>query len=514
MGLPLSRFQILSRLCAREDYVREKFAPFKLTCIVLHDPDDKAFSSQMKKRFWELHRQTGDNMLFMTFIDPPKDWCSPGNDFKEAESMNLVAERGFDSWLIINHLMPVIAPEENLPCLVLTDSLLSPDYILMGTSADRFEDQLIRLGQYCSGSEYHFPVSDSQFQSFLSELGAFRLCHLPDSSIAKAFADVLVLHDLRDGNQEAKDWATRRTRELQAIKDAADGSSGDGGKASGALFMYESAVRRMSRHKPVRSASSAISVVDNDICLDMAQPPTHKTVSPPSLYNRFLIKFQSVRGYNLCHVRSRGNIREYNDSLSLFIPKGSQDESRIKYSYYDEEPQLVPKSFKSLARPLTEFFEREINMTLVQLMRFRFGIEMPDYYREFKPDTFAFVQTGQESVGLNACEYPDRLKAVMLGQAYYAYTSMCEGRSDVNLIDTMGRGFMEEWRKVIKYRNKVGHPDYSDMDFFGYDDFADFHRIFSSILQNSLWKMESIGEALRTGIGLEDVCPEANNLFE
>ena len=510
MGLPLSRFQMLSRLCAKDEYVCEKFAPFKLTCIVLHDPDDEAFTRQMKNRFPALHEQTGESLLFVTFIDPPRNWrLTRGQDFKELESRNLEAEWNFNGWIIIQHLMPVIAPEEQLPCLILTDDLLSGDYVLMDTSVKRFERHLLQLGQYCSASESRFHVSDAQFQSFLSGLGSFRLCHLAEGTVAKAFADILALHDLQNDNKEAADWVFHRTRELQALKDAASDPEEES-RAEGALFKYQSAAKRMRRHQWLYKLS--IEIRNDETCLGAWEPSTRDDNIIPNMYERYYLSSTSIRGYELCTPQSRGNIREFNEFLPLFVRKQSWDEMYCVYS--EDDPHPVPRSFKNLARPLTEFFEREINMTLVQLMRFKCGIEMPEYYCKFKRGTIAYIKTGIEGkVALNACEYPDKWVPVMLGQAYYAYKSMSERKGEYCLTDRMGAAFLNEWYKMIKYRNMVSHADYSDEDFFGYEEFSDFYRTFSSILQDSLWKMESIGQTLRNGEGTESLRHEAGDLF-
>ena len=513
MGLPLSRFQMLSRLCARDEYVREKFAHFKLVCIVLHDPDDEAFTRQMKNRFPDLHEQTGESMLFVTFVDPPKSWRFTGREnFNELESRNLEAERGFDSWLIIQHLMPVIAPDENLPCLILTDDLLSGDYVLMKTSTEGFERQLLQLGQYCSASESRFRVSDSRFQSFLSGLGPSHLCHLVEGTVAKAFADVLALHDLQNDNKEAANWVSHRTSELQTLTDSASDSETKS-RAEWALFRYQSTVKRIREHEPMLLDSDhAIELRNDETYLGAWDPSIQDDAILPHLYEQYYLRPKGIKGYELCHVSSRGNIREFNESLPSFVRKKSWDEVFSIYS--EDEPQPVPRSFKNLARPLTEFFEREINLTLVQLMRFNCGIEMPEYYLGFKRGTIAYITTGTDGrVALNACEYPDKWVPVMLGPAYYAYRSMSQRIGGYCLTDRMGDAFLNEWYNMIKYRNMVSHADYSDEDFFGYEEFSSFFRSFSSILQDYLWKMESIGQSLRTGNGIEIYQHNADDLF-
>ena len=192
---------------------------------------------------------------------------------------------------------------------------------------------------------------------------------------------------------------------------------------------------------------------------------------------------------------------DYNELLEFYVPKRTHDESR---AIFKDKDQSERRSFKPLAQPLAEFFELEINLTLVQLMRQYSGIEMPEYYRKFKRDCYVSIRTPREDIALNACEYSDRLKPVMMGRAYYAYRTMCDGSGPYRMPERIGGRFLEDWSRMKNMRNGVGHAVYYDEDFFGFYEFREFHSVFSSILRDSLWKMEAIGDALRRG----DALPE------
>ena len=92
----------------------------------------------------------------------------------------------------------------------------------------------------------------------------------------------------------------------------------------------------------------------------------------------------------------------------------------------------------------------------------------------------------------------------MLGNAYYAYEAMCDPFGPYRMQERMGEAFLQEWSKMVNMRNKIDHADYYEEDFFGYDEFRHFHAVFTSILRDSLWKMEAIGEALRSGADLPE----------
>ena len=484
MGLPLSRFQMLSRLCSDDSEVRASLAPYKLVCIVLHDPDDKRFRARMQKSFLDLHLRTGKDLLFITFINPPRGWADRfGPGHKMIDPQRLGADSGFDDWLMVRHLLPAVAPDSNLPCLLVTDDLLSKDYLLLESSVEQVVEQLTELGRYCSQAEGRFWVTERRFIEFASSLGSCRLSSLSDVSLAAALTDVLAIQEIGTGDMAAERWADHRLQELKS----------GGEEALATAFRYEAAVQREKKRTEVKLPRPAAERVREQYA---DRPKTEPTTSLPTLYSSFLIQTKDIRDYQLCDVRSRGDINEYNDLLYVYFPKRTREEEKVMFT---DKEHSSPRNFKRLAQPLAEFFEREVNLTIVQMMRRHFGIEMPEYYRKFKKECHAVVQTRRESVSLNACEYPDRLKFVMLGHAFYAYKEMCSHFGRYQMPEVIGGRFLDDWSRIVSIRNQINHPDYYEDDFFGYYEFRDFHAVFTSILKDSLWKMEAIGEALRKG---------------
>lgn len=488
MGLPLSRFRMLSRLCSGGEDVRERLSSYKLVCVVLHDPDDRPFVARMRRRFMDLYERTGKDLLFITFIDPPEEWADlRGLGITATESRLLSAEPGFDGWLMVRHFLPCVAPDATLPSLLVTHDLMSREYVLIDSSADLFEEQLTQLGQFCSQTGGRFSVWDGRFLSFASTLGPVLQSELPDRPLAVALSDVLALQDVAEGDPEAERWTECRIREWKA----------GGAEAAADCSRYEAAVeigKRRRERLVERLPNSDKSIRDlGRTIIHMARSagPREKT-----LHASFLIESKSIRNYGLCNARSRSNILQYNELLEFFVPKRTRDESRAAFK---DKNRSERRNFKQLAQPLAEFFELEVNLTMVQLMRQYSGIEMPEYYRKFKRNCYVSVRTPKESVPLNACEYPDRLKPVMIGKAYYAYRTMCDGAGPYRMPERIGGRFLEDWSRMADMRNDIDHADFYEEDFFGFDEFRQFHAVFSSILSDSLWKMEAIGDALRRG---------------
>lgn len=109
-----------------------------------------------------------------------------------------------------------------------------------------------------------------------------------------------------------------------------------------------------------------------------------------------------------------------------------------------------------------KFVEQEINSSVVQLMRYAVGIDMPSFYCKRNP---AFwddeVQTQGKRIRLNQQEAGQdyaALKTIPLGDAYYALESLKRECSVFDKYDWLyDRAFLDAWRKLFGFRNKVAH---------------------------------------------------------
>lgn len=149
--------------------------------------------------------------------------------------------------------------------------------------------------------------------------------------------------------------------------------------------------------------------------------------------------------------------RIYSDMFNV-LEEVMQDEEKLK--------ELSPLDFSALGMYIGKFVEQEINSSVVQLMRFFCGIDMPHYYCKRYPqyDVDADVKFKNKTVRLNE-QKPgnkdlDSLKTIPLGDAYYALQQLKEEDEDgfFNqypwLSDTI---FLEAWRRLFRFRNRMAH---------------------------------------------------------
>ncbi|MBQ1866018.1 MAG: hypothetical protein II151_03750 [Bacteroidales bacterium] len=212
-------------------------------------------------------------------------------------------------------------------------------------------------------------------------------------------------------------------------------------------------------------------------------------------FERYAIRKSDVVGYDRCHGLSKNDIEQYNDMLLYFIREDDPTEEDI---YYRGQEARMPRNFMPLALFLSSFMEREVNLSLVQLMRSRFGIEMPEFFTRFKPGCQAVVESGEpqgrrtKPIPLNARNHHDKWKPVMLGQAYYAFCAMSTPGASPGVDNPFPPEFFQCWKTLVDNRNVASHAQYEDTDLFDYRKFRAFHSAFSSILSRYLWLMEDI----------------------
>lgn len=112
-----------------------------------------------------------------------------------------------------------------------------------------------------------------------------------------------------------------------------------------------------------------------------------------------------------------------------------------------------------------KFVEQEINSSVVQLMRYCCGIDMPEYYckRYLGWDCNADINTGRGKwVRLNEQvpgASPYALKSIPLGDAYHALCAMNKEDDEVfyNYPWLTKKEFLDTWRQLYMFRNKSAH---------------------------------------------------------
>lgn len=112
-----------------------------------------------------------------------------------------------------------------------------------------------------------------------------------------------------------------------------------------------------------------------------------------------------------------------------------------------------------------KFVEQEINSSVVQLMRYAIGIDMPEFYCKRDPAFSSFcgdgVDTRRKNIRLNKQAIQgkiDSLATIPAGDAYYALEAL---REEYSVFDEYAwlseSAFLDAWRKLFAFRNIVAH---------------------------------------------------------
>ena len=498
MGFPMSRFSMMAGLCSKDSGVVEKFSQYKLICIVLHDPDDHSFKSRMKEKFIDLHERTGRDMLFITFVDPPDGFHIQYRtlDFNNKERTNLFVECDTDDKVVIGNFLRSVAPDCDLPTIIVTESLSSSHFVIIPTSSDSFADQLISIGNLCSSNDKADKLADLESLSEIDGLNNTQT-RFSKRPLATELADCLALSEVGKIDscfrEEAEKWAETRLESLKHEVDQAPDE--ERSSASVAVYCYENALRKAKACKKEGSVISSYSH-RNDFA---ESPKVCRHTSSQTFYMKYKLDVSRIRGFSRCHCISRDDIILYNDYLSRFLPVKRPSEDQMKFVSGG-----IRRDYMPLVHFFTHFLETEINLSLVQQMRQGCGIEMPEWYNKYKPRFRARVQTGElrrepQYISVNSDkEHNGVLQPLMLGKAYYAYRNMSDPGANPGIPREMGNSFLDKWNRIIEVRNPgehtalpsvTGEGEYERLDF---EDFCAVYEAFSSILSEDLLKLLDI----------------------
>lgn len=521
MGFSMSRFRMMKGLCSGNPRVVDKLSEFKIVCIVLHDPDDGRFIIRMKERFVELRERTGRDMLFITFVRPSE---TLGNmrqtmTFDMMEEQNLYIEKGVDDNVVIGNFLRSVMPEGDLPSILVTDNLMSGDFVYLPTSAQSFGSQLISIGKFCTSREGRFPVSDPAFLEMLEGIGKPQL-RSSGRPLARSIADCLALSEAgRDkvdpfARRDAERWAEERLSELR--KEAENAAPDEKSRLAAMTGSYENALKKAKDRTSAPNAccyilsesQSVKSCRNNEESIYSYSTSVWRNIETrePTFGQKYGFRTGDIKGFDLCNRISKDDICLYNDELSRFSSNPRPSRRELEFT-----ESGIQRDFTGLVHYLANFMETEINLSLVQQMRQGCGIEMPQWYGRFKPNFTARIPAGEltgrvQYISVNSDKNHDcNLQPVMLSKAYYAYRDMTRPGADPGIPREMSDAFMERWRTIYTIRNAGEHTalptmygdpdgDYKRLDF---NMFSEIHSAFSAILAEDLKTLLDVKVRLR-----------------
>lgn len=452
MGCPLSRFSVFASFCENDDpTVRKVLDQFKLTAVVLNEPDDRDFAYALERNFNFLDRTTGDQLLFITFTNKNfgrprhrKDvYCHSEQNDKDL----LWNDTDIDEANFVDMLRFFNVRSNQLPLVILTNDLSKGDYFVINTSHFDISNQLVELTKFCEAQDGRVDLSDPKLMSLIESLdrNARRSKLRSDFSIAKMLADVFARVKIQRKSFipdfKAEEWITNNLEKNKTVLNAME-QGGDYNDRDWEEELQDYYINQLARR--LKGLNTGFQDDNGEFCIDISK-------MEGSEYDSLVI------------------VKKYNRFVSSM-------ESSIRID--DEDDQWV---LNAIMLQIGKLFELELNASLVQLMRKCVGIPMPKCYCKpcFTPGDYK-VETGVDSSGaqryvdLNAINKDGEWMSLFIGNARYAYKALEEKimgmeRSEstglstqefyrpINWCDFQGEFVCRLWPNIQYHRNVTAH---------------------------------------------------------
>ena len=417
MGCILNRFDKLMEL--KEE---NSFGRYKLVAVIAHDPKDENLCSHLKSHFLKFAKMTGENFLFITFIQPSKEYQEALQQGKFPYAKFIVSEDKSreDTIAIINPLLRrYYGLPKNGSYMVIAKHLSDNEIYRVKITKNSLPYQLLDLAEYCDNPENF----DGLIKSLEGE--AFNVKELLAESLLKLVS--LISPSPRIEDYSLYYWAQRETaiktikEEKQSLLDLLKHSSQDEDLTNKVIELYR-----------------IIEFVFMNV-LNEGKPYTNT--------------IERCKNFNLLDKKSRVFWNTYS-RLSSFLPK--QEQNELDYSAF--------------ILYLGKIVETELNLSVCQMLRHAMGVDMPDFYNRYcsSKDKLSIPTTKQE-IPLNKFYKEEdgkkKLEGVPLGNLLHAY-NISAGKEIspyiwhvpcpqylVELPDEM----LSFWENFAKVRNDAAH---------------------------------------------------------
>ena len=459
MGFPLSTFQQLSSLCREESFIKESFDRYRIVAVVVHGAGNNGFRRTMRDAFERLHETTGPRFAFITFVNPSEGWKREHSRWMR-DTERLAAGDGCEDEAFFRALQDRLELPSS-PSIVLTDNLLSDKYLILGTSEDRVVRQMEEIGRYVQQQEGRFPVTDRGFVDFLTTLGRVwsqKTKH--GQPLAKDIADLVAVRALTGKGAWSDPLAVNKQRHDAQVYVRSE---------LNALFCLLNDLRQSDPDEGAETALGRYSDYLAFVAREFSNLwiPTDGTPKyGKEWFDRYSTDKMDTEGMEPFSLNCLDN---YNRLLPLFFGPGSRP-----HPADGGMERLMPHGFRMDFSPLGNFLgkavEEEVNASVVQMIRSKLGVHIPEYYR-LHDDTLGSgcpVDTQKKRVWFNNKGVPvDEMhfsdRTIPLGDLVYATRKLRDDwpvRMDFGLFGE--EPYLNETYWFSQSRNKACHNSIYD----------------------------------------------------
>lgn len=482
MGIILSNYKMLQALSDQETgsfervEAKRKLSRFNLFAFFIHDPNKHLeFEQKLDEIFEELDYLSGPRFLFFCVINAPERWKSQvldrGNNLKifssKERSIEGLSPSDYGSIEAISLASALQIKTEDLPVLVITNNLAFQGMQILQTGEEVLKKQVRELGLFANSWTQSYPFNLKNDERFLKAIQS-------------------------SGRASEWKWFKKPLSFILTEELAAQGLVSDNDKYDAEKLRKEllSELFRRDRAKdPEQMDFDSTRVIS---ALQSSSPPSIQTTEHAE---------RGVFFDKLIDSTTTGR-------CSIPIPPGFDSDSKlilsqVKMLQSDFETRLqeldLPPDYSFLINPIGKAFEIEINLSVVQWMRQKLGIEMPRYFNKRKEPYNQYCIT-PDPVVVKSPTQVDLNKgrgqtwyAPGIGQSELAFKALI--RRGVCLDEINIKILLSNWGIIRTYRNRGAHTEILNLDDF--ENVVASHNILES--EKIFQDLVSLKEKLRSG---------------
>lgn len=481
---------------------------FNLTTLVIHDPADMRFKRLVYREYNELCRRTGDKHLFVSFMSPEfEDWHKASYN-PESSVKSMAFEKGMDDERIIYLLCSMLGLENvRPPFLLLTPSIDQKQFYLLPTSSKQLSEHLMMITSFCDMCEENLSVDDPRLQKLVNRMSSCVEYVKSDSSLCELLLSLLAPLNLHDRqslsySRAEKIFRTKSHLDYEQIKYGQSElhCSPNQSKRDPHRCPFSSDYTDHLLNDIIRDlhlVSYAVDPIDEcdllqEFDLEKEESAKHELMSKVANQKMYLGLNAQSSSPIVCydHIPQWMDLEIKTRSYLRWLPLNPQDQGEL---------YLLGMSLA---------LECEMYHSVLQMMRFCVGIEMPTYYlkAELSDRKWLFQR---DSFVTNLNEYDKdkngniTLKPMSLGKMKSCYSQMkASYRNDEMLIiqerfhDFMDDNFDQKFLNGLSWiRNNAMHytPGFDLTSSRMHQAFDNFN----SIVNNHLDEMIQLKKQLR-----------------
>ena len=468
MGFPISRFSLFYGLynqTQQSEEVHRIFSRFNLIAIILHNPADKKFQQKMENHFEYYDSMTGPNFLFITFIKRNRWIEATRNERKYLKTLTLGEGKTDDFEL--QHLKQLFKVEEKEnPVIILTTDLNSKTYAVIDTSTEIIEKQLREIGKFCRYQEKPQSCQDPNFKRLVRDLQECKSYNWENYSdeissfpLPLRYSLIATFSRIQKRNIESsKDYLQELPNIIQFNRQLMDLIVALLQEIKIRDILIEKLIRRIYlKEQTEEQCDELLSLLQER---ELFQKSTDIWFQELANAKIICLPQQEVdRKYLINDISdeweqdSQIYAKTHNELCRALLHNGNRENNNDEFD------------FACLSFYMPKIWENEINRSIVQKMRQLIGIEMPDYWFQYKQcDENFHIECGNKQVDLNNRYGRNNWKAPTIGDSKYAYDTLISKQ----LMDPIGNNdlFSKLWGKLNNARNRTTHWEPIDMDTF------------------------------------------------